>query len=162
MMSFLMGAAMLITPVAFAQNNNPAAAAISEALQRQSDGWNRNDAAAFAQDFVEDASFVNVRGDLVHGREAIVKLHAFIFAGPYKNTHLDTKVESISYPAPSVAVVDTVMTVTGFSSLPPGLITTEPGLLRTRMKFIFVDRGGEWKIFAGQNTAISPAKMEVK
>ena len=162
MMTLLMGAAMLMAPIAFSQKNDPAEAAIVAILQRQADGWNANDAAAFARDFTEDASFINVRGDLMRGHEAIVKIHSFIFAGPYKNTHLDTRLESITYPAPSVAIVDTVMTVTGFHTLPPGLVPTEPGTLRTRMKFILVDRGGEWKIVAGQNTGISPATMEVR
>lgn len=161
MTTLLTGASALDS---FVQTSTTAdhSAAIRSALDRQAAAWNRKDAEAFCADFLEDASFINVRGDFVCGRNAIVKVHAFIFAGPYKDTRLDTQVDSIVYPAPTVAIVDTVMTVTGFSILPPGLVPTEPGTLRTRMRFVFVDRGGQWKIVAGQNTAISPAKMEIK
>jgi hypothetical protein len=60
---------------------------IHAVIDEQTAAWNRNDATAWSKDFVEDATFINVRGDLVKGRATIEKLHAFIFSGPYKQSH---------------------------------------------------------------------------
>jgi len=135
--------------------------AIQALLHQQTEAWNRNDAAAWTKDFVEDATFVNVRGDLVKGRAAIEKLHAFIFSGPYKESHCAVTIESIRYPAPNVAIVDTTSEVTNFKGLAPGVVATAPGLLRTRPKYILVERDHSWKIFAAQNTAIAPQSMPI-
>ena len=42
--------------------------AIATIVKSQADAWNHYDAAAFSQDFTEDATFINIRGDLVKGR----------------------------------------------------------------------------------------------
>jgi hypothetical protein len=51
--------------------------------------------------------------------------------------------------------------VTNFSSLPPGLVPTAPGVLRARLKLVLVKDTDEWKIFAAQNTAIVPQPMPI-
>ena len=136
--------------------------AIHALVNQLTEAWNRNDATAWAQYFVDDANFINVRGDLVEGRAAIEKIHAFIFSGPYKDSHCTIKIESIRYPTPNVAVVETIADVTNFKGLPPGLVETAPGVLRSRPKFILVEHNGTWKIFAAQNTTIVPQPMPMK
>jgi uncharacterized protein (TIGR02246 family) len=143
-------------------DTQPADEAIRALIDQQTEAWNRNDAVAWTKDFAEDANFINIRGDLVKGRTAIEKIHAFIFSGPYKESHCAVKIESIRYPAPNVAVVDTTSEVTNFKGLPPGVSATEPGILRTRPKFILVSEKGAWKIVAVHNTAISPQRMTVE
>lgn len=135
--------------------------AIQAIISNQTDAWNRKDACAWARDFTESATFVNVRGDLVKGRPAIEAIHNFIFSGPYKNSPCSTTIDSILYPAPTVAMVDTTNEVSNFELLPPGLVPTAPGVFRTRMKLILVNDEGVWKILSAQNTAISPAPMLV-
>jgi uncharacterized protein (TIGR02246 family) len=130
-------------------------------IRNQTDAWNRNDATGWAKDFVDDANFINVRGDLVKGRPAIEKIHAFIFAGPYKGSHCTVAIDSISYPGPNVAIVETSTEVTNFCGLPPGLVPTSPGSLRTRFKLVLVNGDSGWTIFAAQNTAIVPQPMPV-
>jgi uncharacterized protein (TIGR02246 family) len=140
----------------------PAAArAIEEILSRQTESWDRKDAAAWAQDFTESATFINVRGDLLRGRAAIEAIHQVIFSGAYKNSPCSTTVDSVLYPAPNVAMVDTTNEVTNFEALPPGLVPTAPGVFRTRMKLILINDQGVWKILSAQNTAISPESMPV-
>jgi uncharacterized protein (TIGR02246 family) len=139
----------------------PSKKPIHAVISEQTAAWNRNDGVAWAKDFVEDATFINVRGDLVKGRPAIEKLHAFIFNGPYRESHCSVTIESIRYPAPNVAIVETVSEVTNFRGLAPGVVATEPGVLRTRPKYILIERDGTWKIFAAQNTAIAPESMPV-
>lgn len=135
--------------------------AIQEIIFNQTESWQRKDASAWARDFAESATFINVRGDLVRGRSAIEAIHRFIFAGVYKNSPCSTAIDGILYPAPNIAVVDTTNEVTNFEALPPGLTPTAPGLFRTRMKLIIVNEQGTWKILAAQNTAISSALMPV-
>ncbi|MFL6415395.1 MAG: SgcJ/EcaC family oxidoreductase [Bryobacteraceae bacterium] len=130
-------------------------------VKRQTEAWNRNDAKGWAKNFTPDAHFINVRGDLVKGRAAIERIHAFIFAGPYKDSHCAVAIDSISYLGSNVAVVETSTEVTNFKGLPPGLVATSPGSLRTRLKLILVNGDEGWKIFAAQNTAIVPDSMPV-
>lgn len=140
----------------------PAEEAIHKLVNEQAEAWNRNDAGGWTKDFLDDANFINVRGDLVQGRSAIEKIHEFIFSGPYKESNCVMKIESIRYPATSVAIVDTLTEVRNFKSLPPGLNPTAPGLVRARLKLILVERDQTWKIFAAQNTAIVPQPMPVR
>lgn len=135
--------------------------AIEDIISNQTASWKRKDPAAWARDFAESATFINVRGDLLRGRSAIEAIHKFIFAGAYKNSTCSTNIESVHYPAPNVAVVDTTNEVTDFEVLPPGLSPTAPGAFRTRMKLIIVNEQGVWKIVSAQNTAISPEPMPV-
>jgi len=102
-----------------------------------------------------------VRGDLVKGRAAIERIHAFIFNGPYQGSHCAVSVDTIAYPAQNVALVEMSTEVTKFTALPPGLVPTLPGILRTRMKLILVNGNTGWKIFGAQNTAIVPQPMPV-
>jgi len=136
--------------------------AVHALITRQMEAWNRKDAAEWARDFAEDATFINVRGDLVRGRAAIEKVHDFIFSGPYKDSPCATAIDSILYPAPNIAIVDTTNEVTGFEVLPPGLVPTGPGLFRTRMRLVIVNDQGVWKVLAAQNTAVSPQPMPIQ
>jgi uncharacterized protein (TIGR02246 family) len=114
----------------------PADEAIHALIHQLTEAWNRNDATAWAREFVDDPNFINVRGDLVQGRAAIEKIHAFIFRGPYQGSHCTIQIESIRYPAPNVALVETLSEVTHFQGLPPGLVETAPGLLRSAQRHL--------------------------
>jgi uncharacterized protein (TIGR02246 family) len=135
--------------------------AIRSIVTAQVQAWNRNDAASWAKDFLEDATFINVRGDLVKGRAAIEKIHAFIFGGPYKASHCDVVIDAIDYPAPNVAIAELSTEITNFKNLPPGLVPTFAGSFRTRLKLVLVNGDSGWKIFAAQNTAIAPVPMQI-
>ena len=52
--------------------------------------------------------------------------------------------------------------MTNFQGLPPGLVETAPGILRSRPKWILIERHGTWKIFAAQNTTIVPPSMPIQ
>jgi uncharacterized protein (TIGR02246 family) len=148
-------------PSAQAMYGQIADEAIRALVKDQTEAWNRNDAKGWTKNFLDDANFINVRGDLVKGRAAIERIHAFIFEGPYKGSHCTVSVDTIAYPAQNVAVVETSTEVTNFNGLPPGLVPTLPGALRTRLKLILVNGDQGWKIFAAQNTAIVPQPMPI-
>jgi len=166
MNSILAAAALLLVPAYLSSSAETATLTPTQQIQqivaRQLDSWNRNDAASWASDYSSQATFINVRGDVVKGRHAIESIHAFIFNGPYKGTRLSASIDSIEFPAPHVAIADITSEVRGFATLPPGLAPTEPGIFRTRLKYILVEESGVWRIAAAQNTAVSPTRMDVK
>src|SRR4051812_47040141 len=49
------------------------------AVKHLEDAWNAADGAAFAARFAPDADFVNIRGDMHSGQEAIAAGHQHIF-----------------------------------------------------------------------------------
>lgn len=162
MKTALLAASMTLlseTPVVAQNTFDPALRAV---VDNQSEAWNRNDAAAWTKDFLDDARFINVRGDSVAGRPAIEKLHAFIFAGPYQGSHCVSTIQAVTSPSPDVAIVETLAVITNFKALPPGLTPTSPGEMRARLTLVLVRREGAWKIQFAQNSAISPVGMVVK
>ena len=126
-------------------------------VAEQTEAWNRHDAAAWSKDFAPDAEFINIVGTVFSGREEIQKRHAAVFASVFKDSRSEVTVRKIVMVAPNVAVVDTEHVVTGYTGLPPGVQATEPGVLRTRMRYVMKQMGGKWLIVAGQNTDVKPA-----
>jgi uncharacterized protein (TIGR02246 family) len=55
-------------------------------IKRLEDAWNAADGEAFAAPFAPDADFVNIRGDLHSGREAIAAGHQQIFDTIYQGS----------------------------------------------------------------------------
>jgi uncharacterized protein (TIGR02246 family) len=123
----------------------------------QTAAWNAHDAAAWSQDFAKDAAFINIVGTELLGKAEIETRHAAIFASIFSTSHSKVTVRRVVFPAPDVAVVDTEHEVTGHKGLPPGVQDTEPGLLRTRMRYVYQRTGAGWSIVAGQNTDVKPA-----
>jgi uncharacterized protein (TIGR02246 family) len=130
---------------------------IQSILDQQAAAWNRGDSAAWSAPFTQDADFVNIRGDAFHGRAAIVEQHHRILSGPFLGSHSTITIRQCTDIAPGIALVETVHEVTGFKFLPPGIIPTSEGVLKTRMKYVAVKQGADWHFVAAQNTAILPA-----
>ncbi|MCE9669297.1 SgcJ/EcaC family oxidoreductase [Myxococcus stipitatus] len=131
-------------------------ATIREQVDAQTAAWNRQDAVAWSQDFTRDADFINIVGMLLEGHEQIESRHAAVFASIFKGSQSKVTVRRLSFTTDDVAVVDTVHEVTGFNGLPPGVQPTEPGLLRTQMRYVMKRVDGKWRIVAGQNTDVKP------
>ena len=73
--------------------------------------WNLKDVHAFASQFTEDATFVNVNGALWMGRKDIEDRHAK--AGIFKSSHADIKPDSMRLLRPDIALVHVSWTITG-------------------------------------------------
>lgn len=129
---------------------------IEALVHRLEDAWNAGDAAAWVQDCLDDADFINIRGEILPGRTASETRHAFMFAGPFRGSRLAISIRSRKLLSPDVALVDTDCRLTGAPRMPPGVLPTEAGLLLTRMKQVLVRRDGRWWIAASQNTAVLP------
>lgn len=131
--------------------------AVRSVLAEQAAAWNQHDAKVWAKDFTADADFINILGMLFQGREEIEKRHADLFESIFGNSQLVFTVQKVRFLSPTSAVAETVHELRGYTRLPPGIQPTDStGLLRTRMKYVFVQAAGKWVIVSAQNTAISP------
>jgi uncharacterized protein (TIGR02246 family) len=132
-------------------------AAIRKLVDAQTEAWNRSDAVAWSKDYAADATFINIVGSVFNGRAEIEKRHAFVFDTLFKGSRTQVTVTRLVFVDANVAVVDMEHVVTGFTGLPPGVQPTEPGVLKTRMRFVMKKAGKTWEIVAGQNTEVKPA-----
>lgn len=130
--------------------------AIRKILSEQTKAWNQHDAQAWVRDFSQDADFINIIGTHFNGQNATKLRHAALFNGIFKNTHLEVKIWKVRLLGSQAAIVETVQTLRGYDALPPLIQPTEPGVLKTRMKYVLQKQAGRWKIISAQNTAIYP------
>jgi uncharacterized protein (TIGR02246 family) len=119
--------------------------------------WAAKDAEAYARNYTVESELVNPLGGILVGREGIRAQHVILFGGPFAGSTSTTTVRRTVFLTRDTRMVDLDVALAGFTGLPPGLRETEPGVLRTRMKLIVVERLGGWKILAQQFTAVAPA-----
>jgi uncharacterized protein (TIGR02246 family) len=124
--------------------------AILAVVQAVIGAWNRHDMDAFAEQFYDDADFVNVRGVRWIGRRAIKEAHAASHSTIFKNSHLSLRESSVRLLRPEVAVARSITIVTGQTG--PSGQTLPPR--STMLTLITVNDGGRWKIAVAQNTDI--------
>jgi uncharacterized protein (TIGR02246 family) len=103
--------------------------------------WNLKDAQAFASQFTEDATFVNVNGALWIGKKDIEDRHAK--AGIFKSSHADIKPDSVRLFRPDIALVHVSWTITGDPR--------DPQPRSYLMTMVVSKRDGRWLIVAAQN-----------
>ena len=111
------------------------------------DSWNLHDMVRFAQLFHTDASFVNVIGQLMKGRDEIEKIHAAAHAGPFLTSTLQMRVEDARRVVPGVMVAHVTSSLHGDSRDP----SSER---KTLFTFVLEVRDDQWRIVAAQNTNI--------
>ena len=132
-------------------------AAIEKVLATEQTAWNAGDSVTYADEYTDDADFINIRGQVFKGKAAVQQQHAKIFAGPFKDSTISIVVRKFTLLSDHAAVVDTDQTVTDFPALPPGIVATAPETLVTHFKYLAVQQGdGTWKFAAGQNTSQLP------
>ena len=142
-----------------AQSLTDSRAALQLLIHQQETAWNHGDGAGFAAAFTDDADFVNIRGDIFHGRAMIGARHTVLLSGPFKGSHVTIALRQFTEIAPDVVVLETNHTLTNYRSLPPGIVPTSLGVLKTRMKYIATKQAGQWRFVAAQNTAVSPTAL---
>lgn len=65
----------------------------------------------------------------------------------------------ISFLTGTTALVKLDVTLTGYSTLPPGLPAVQPGVVRNRVTWIAIKQGGEWLIDFQQMTPLPPMPL---
>jgi uncharacterized protein (TIGR02246 family) len=136
---------------------DPPQTAIEKLLAIAQTAWNGGDSVAYADEYTDDADFINIRGQIFEGKAAVQAQHAKIFAGPFKDSTISIVVRKFTLLSDQAAIVDTDQTVTNFKGLPPGIVATAQGTLVTHFKYLAVQQvDGTWKFAAGQNTSQLP------
>lgn len=155
------------TPTGTSASGAPAAAigsgqsqvdAITRLVDEANAAWAAKDATAYAAHYADDFVFINPIGGFSTGREAFRLTHVFLFNGPFAGSTQTISVRSIRFLTGTIAIVDQDVSLTGYAFLPPnGLRATEPGVVRTSVRWVVMKRGADWEIVAQQMTPIPPA-----
>ena len=146
---------MVLAPVEVIAQTVHDEAGLRSIFQDQEAAWNRGDGVAFAAAFSEDSDFINVPGDLVQGRTMIATRHGAILAGPLKGSHNTISIRTVTVVKTDLVIVEADHSTSDFHSLPPGIVATTPGLLKTRMTYIAKQQNGKWLIAFAQNSAVA-------
>ncbi len=110
--------------------------------------WNAADGAAFGEAFVEDADFVNVRGEHHRGSVAVARGHQGIFESIYAGSTVTYRVES----ARATASGDIVAVAAATLEVPSGPLA---GVLHSRFTAVLTDEGQRWAVEAFHNTLVA-------
>lgn len=143
-------------------SNVPAAGQVDgiQALTAAQDAaWAAKDASAYADTYTEDVEVINPVGGILSGREAVRAQHAFLFnpvSGFFRATTSTWTLRDLSFLTGTTALVKHDVVLTGISQLPPGLTPFAPGEVRTRVTWIAVKEGSQWRIRFQQMTPIPP------
>ena len=151
----------MLPKIVFAKSAQTQEQANEETLIREQNAaveaaWNKHDAAAMDQSFVEDCDFVNIFGEWISGHDNLVKIHTALFAGPFRESYRRFTVEKIRFIRPDVAIVHA-----------RGRITDRDGKLLegdqgTIALLVMLKERGKWWVVTGQNTEVRPLPEAVK
>jgi uncharacterized protein (TIGR02246 family) len=129
-------------------------ALIRQIILDQESAWNRGDAKAYCDRFLEDSISTIIMGTVFHGRRAFEERVAAIFATVFKNSVLTHKIQNIRFVGSNVAVVDITTEMVGYRALPPGVRGSVDGKLRTSMLQVMVKQHGRWWVSAFHNVDV--------
>jgi uncharacterized protein (TIGR02246 family) len=133
------------------------AGAVADLVAIATAAWTAKDAAAYASIYSEDAQVISPIGSYLLGREGVRQGHVFLFNGPFAGSTQTISIRSIQFLTGTIAIVDQDVALTGYAFLPPnGLRATEPGVVRTTVRWVVMKRGASWEIVAQQMTLIPP------
>jgi uncharacterized protein (TIGR02246 family) len=107
-------------------------------------GWNAGDGAGCAAPFAEDADFIAVNGIHAKGRDLIGRGHAEILSTIFKGTRMESKIHTVRFLRPDVAVADVTFRLQHDGDKPWLPAFTSCGLVATR-------DDGKWSIAAFRN-----------
>ena len=154
LVAMLSAAAMPATPV----QNPTSEDEIRRIVAAQAAAWNAGDGVAYAEPLAPDASFTNIFGMVMYGREAFIKRHAEILTTFYKGTTKHHAIRRIRFVTTDVALVDIDNEVHGVKAMPGGAIVPAGGVVKTQLMEVFVRRDGRWWIEAYHNVDVKPAR----
>jgi len=118
--------------------------------------WNKHDAAAMDQNYVEDCDFVNIFGEWISGRDSLIKIHTALFAGPFRERYQRFTVEKIRFVRPDVAIVHVRTRNTDRDGK---LLEGDQGTIAL---LVMLKESGKWRTATGQNTELRPLPETVK
>lgn len=126
---------------------------VEDFLARITRAWNDADAAAYAREFTEDATYVIFLGDALRGRAEIERTHVDVLTKWQRGTKMVVEPVVVTKLDEDVA---TVLTMGGIGRSTP----IEHDKFQT---FTLLRRDGRWQCAAFQNTEMSDrAKQGLK
>jgi uncharacterized protein (TIGR02246 family) len=149
--------AMAITPGLSAQDR-ASEDEIRRIVAGQVVAWNAGDGDAYAEHLAADASFTNIFGTVMYGRQTFATRHAEILATFYKGTTKHHSVRRVRFVTPDVAIVDIDNEVRGVKAMPGGAIVPAGGVVKTQLMEVFVRRDGRWWVEAYHNVDVKPTR----
>ena len=133
---------------ASAQVPTQAQTEISAIVNALIDSWNSHDMSAYAEQFADDADFVNVLGMHWHGRTLIEERHVEIHKTIFRNSRLRLLNSTLRPLAPGVVLGHIEWEMTGHDQIPGvPFVPVRKGVITA----VFVDKDGRWAIAALQN-----------
>jgi uncharacterized protein (TIGR02246 family) len=130
-------------------DTSAATAAIAEIIQNHEHAWNSHDRQAFEALFTDDADFVNVIGQRAIGRQQIGADFEQIHKTFMRNSQIKVLSWDARFVATGVAVVRFRWEMTGMGKIPGWNV---PDVRHGLLSYVAVERNGEWKVTAVQNT----------
>lgn len=112
--------------------------------------WERGDADAYARLFSKDAHYVAFDGVDQHGREAIARMHRFLFRGPLRGSRLLSEIAALDLLGADVALVHAYGYI-----LEKGRKAPQPSRLSTQTLVAQRRREG-WQFISFHNTRVRP------
>jgi uncharacterized protein (TIGR02246 family) len=134
-----------------------ARAEIQAIVDAQFAAWSAKDADGFAAIYADDARFFDPIGNLVATRDGIRDLHAGLYQGPFAPSTATQIITETHFLTGTIGVVHLRAALTGFAGLPPGLVPTEPRVLRTTKTWVVVRRAGSWEIPIQHMAPVGPS-----
>jgi uncharacterized protein (TIGR02246 family) len=138
------------------QLSHPHADSVIQILNEQARGWNQGNAALYANAFSEDGCFTNIFGMFFNGHANFLQKHDMIFKGVFKNSTFEYKLVRLLFPADDVAIVETLLIVSGFNKTGAfNLIHTDKeGRMFTRLVQVMIKKSNGWKIVSYHNVDV--------
>lgn len=131
-------------------------AAIQDIVTTFDEAWTAGDPITYAAQYADIADWVGPTGLVLTDPAAITNLYTALLTFVFPNTTRQSTIRSLAFLTGTIAVLDIDTRVTGFESLPPGIVPWQPGILRALEKNILLKRGGEWRIVRHQQTSVAP------
>ena len=118
--------------------------------------WNRHRLEDLGELLTEDAEWVNVVGMWWRGRDEIVKAHAALHAGMFRDTAMEVSAGPEVRMISNDVAIATMTVRMGDYATPDGQRMS--GVV-DRLTLVTVKWEGEWWISSGHNTTIDPRAM---
>ncbi|MEZ5996235.1 MAG: SgcJ/EcaC family oxidoreductase [Hyphomonadaceae bacterium] len=150
--SLVLMAAALALPGCASNGQMIARASVMETAQRvtadYARAWNANDMYSFGALFAEDARYVNLNGDFVRGRSAIVSVHGRNRSRYPEGVRMTARLEGARAITDDAIVSVMIVRFAGEASPPNGVEAA-------RITLTLVRRGNAWLIAQAQASAPS-------
>ncbi|BCJ33917.1 hypothetical protein Athai_14200 [Actinocatenispora thailandica] len=118
---------------------------VQDYLDRVRQAWDAGDAARYAAEFADDASYVIFLGDALLGRAAIEQTHHEVFTRWQRGTRMVVEPIDVRILDPDTAVVTTI----------GGIGTTDPIDFDKFQTYTLRRSSGRWQCVAFHNTEMS-------